>query len=94
MTPGPDDDAVLLWTEPLPTVSGAPDLERQAIFAARSTEASGGRVIFDAPEPVAAPGEVSDPTVAIDPDDDAAVAVWQGEAGAIEYSVRSPSRAP
>jgi hypothetical protein len=94
MTPGPDDDAVLLWTEPLPTVSGAPDLERQALFAARSTEASGGRVIFDAPEPVAAPGEVSDPTVAIDPDDDAAVAVWQGEAGAIEYSVRSPSGAP
>jgi hypothetical protein len=94
MTPGPDDDALLVWTEPMPTVSGAPDLQRQALFAARGTQGGSGRAVFDAPEPVAAPGPVSDPAVAIDPADDAAVAVWQGEAGAIEYSVRSPAGAP
>lgn len=90
MAPGPDDDAVLLWTEPSPSASGTPDAARQALFAARGTEAGASRAVFDEPEPVAAPGPVSDPTVAVDPDDDAAVAVWQGEAGAIEYSVRSP----
>jgi hypothetical protein len=90
MAPGPDDDAVLLWTEPAPSASGTPDPARQALFAARGTEAGASRAVFDEPESVAAPGPVSDPTVAIDPDDDAAVAVWQGEAGAIEYSVRSP----
>jgi hypothetical protein len=94
MAPGPDEDALLLWTEPAPSESGAPDLARQALLAARGIEAGSGRVAFDEPETISAPGPVVDPTVAMDPDDDAALAVWQGEAGAIEYSVRSPSAAP
>jgi hypothetical protein len=93
MAPGPDDDALLLWTEPVPSANGVPDMARQALFAARGTEA-GTSAIFDEPEPVAAPGAVSQPTVAIDPDDDTAIAVWQGEAGTIEYSVRGASADP
>jgi hypothetical protein len=91
LAPGPEDDALLLWTEPLPTRTGQPDMARQAIFAARGTEAGGGRAIFGEPERVAAPGPVSDATVALDPDSDRAVAAWQGEAGTIEYSIRATS---
>jgi hypothetical protein len=94
LAPGPDDDALLLWSEPAPSEGGAPDMARQALFAARGTEAISGRVVFDEPETISPPGPVLDPTVAVDPDDDAALAVWQGEAGAIEYSVRSPGAAP
>jgi hypothetical protein len=94
LAPGPDDDALLLWSEPVPSEGGAPDMARQALFAARGTEADSGRLVFDEPETISPPGPVLDPTVAVDPDDDAALAVWQGEAGAIEYSVRSPGAAP
>jgi hypothetical protein len=94
LAPGPDDDALLLWTEPLPTAGGQPDIARQAIFAARGTEISEGRASFTEPEPVAAPGPVSDATVALDPDSDNAVAAWQGEAATIEYSIRRAGAGP
>jgi hypothetical protein len=94
LAPGPDDDALLLWTEPLPTASGQPDMQRQAILAAHGTEVSEGRASFSEPEQVAAPGPVSDATVALDPDSDSAVAAWQGEAATIEYSIRRASAGP
>ncbi len=77
---GPDGDALVLWTEPLPTAAGPPDIERQAIFAARGFDDSAAHGMFDAPEQVAPPAPVSDATVALDPDSDRAMAVWQGEA--------------
>jgi hypothetical protein len=91
---GPDDDALVLWTEPLPTAAGAPDMERQAIFAARGTEGYPGRTFFGEGEQVAPPGPVSDATVALDPESDRAVAVWQGEAGTIEYSIGGRAPGP
>lgn len=91
---GPDDDALLLWTEPLPTAGGLPDMARQAIFAARGTDAGPGRASFDTPEPVAPPGPVNDASIALDPSSDRAVAAWQGEAGAIEYSIRGAGASP
>lgn len=91
---GPDDDALLLWTEPLPTAGGLPDMARQAIFAARGTDAGPGRASFDEPEQVAPPGPVNDATVALDPNSDRAVAAWQGEAATIEYSIRSAGAGP
>ncbi len=87
---GPDDDALLLWTEPLPTAGGRPDMERQAIFTARGTDTGPGRSRFGEPELLASPGPVSHATVAMDPASDRAVAAWQGEAGTITYSIRSP----
>lgn len=93
LAPGPQDDALVLWTEPLPTRTGQPDMARQALFAARGTESGGGHEIFDEPERVAAPGPVSDATVTLDPNSDGAVAAWQGEAAAIEYSIRGASGA-
>lgn len=94
LAPGPQDDALVLWTEPLPTRAGQPDPARQAIFAARGTEAGGGHETFDEPERVAAPGPVDDATVALDPNSDRAVAAWQGEAATVEYSIRSAGTAP
>jgi hypothetical protein len=91
---GPLGDVMLLWTEPLPTAAGPPDTARQAIFAARGFDDPQASSRFGASEQLAPPAAVSDPTVAIDPDSDRAVAVWRGEADAIEYSIRSVAVAP
>jgi len=93
-TAGPVGDAMLLWTEPLPTAAGSPDMARQAIFAARGFDNPQASSRFGAPEQLAPPASVSNPTVAIDPASDRAVAVWRGEADAIEYSIRSATVTP
>jgi hypothetical protein len=90
---GPADDALVLWTEPLPTAAGPPDMARQALFAAHGFDAYPPRTIFGEPEQVA-PAPVADATVALDPASDRAVAVWQGEAGAIDYAIRSSGKSP
>jgi hypothetical protein len=91
LAPGPDGEALLLWTEPAQTPSGLPDSAREAIFAARGTDDHPDRTRFGAPEEIAAPAENSYATVAFDPDSDRALAVWQGEGGQIAYSIRTPS---
>ncbi len=94
LAPGPDADALLLWSEPLPTAAGLPDMARQALYAARGTDASATQAAFDEPEQVAPPAPLSDATVAFDPGSDRAVAVWRGEAAAIEYSIRATTLEP
>jgi hypothetical protein len=89
LAPGPDDEALALWTEPQPTPTGL-DLGWQAIFAARGIDASPTRTIFAAAEQVAPPGPNSDATVAFDPDSDRAVVAWRTGAGAITYAIRAP----
>lgn len=89
LTAGPAADALVLWTEPTPSALGPPDMDSQAIFAARGFDAGQQRTVFDPPEQVAAPAPVHGLSAAFDPDSDRAVAVWQGEANAIEYSVRT-----
>jgi hypothetical protein len=91
---GPDGDAIVLWTEPSPTAAGPPDMARQAIFAARGFDVSGANGMFGGAEQVAPPAPVSDATVAIDPDSDRAIAVWRGEADALEYSLRAVETVP
>jgi hypothetical protein len=91
---GPEGDAIVLWTEPSPTAAGPPDMARQAIFAARGFDDYGAHGMFGAPEQVAPPAPVSDATVAIDPDSDRAIAVWRGEADAIEYALRAVETVP
>jgi hypothetical protein len=91
---GPVGDALVLWTEPLPTAAGPPDMARQAIFAARGFGPYLAHTSFGPPEQLAPPAPVSDPTVAFDPDSDRAVAVWRGEAAAVEYSIRAAATAP
>lgn len=89
LTAGPVGDALLLWTEPAPSALGAPNIDSQAIFAARGFDAGQERTVFGPSEQVAAPAPVQGLSAAFDPDSDSAVAVWQGEADAIEYSVRN-----
>lgn len=91
---GPADDALVLWSEPQPTAAGPPDMQRQALFAAQGFDASSQRTTFGEPEQLAPPAPVSDASVAFDPDSDRAVAVWQGEAGTIEYSIRTAGKSP
>jgi len=87
LTPGPDGDALIVWTEPQQAEGSPPDLERQAIFAARGISAYPGRTIFGQPEEVAPPGFNSDVSAALDPDSDRALAVWRGADTGIEYSI-------
>jgi hypothetical protein len=91
LAPGPHGEALALWTEPQRTPQGLANLSRQAIFAARGIDTYRGLTIFGEPEQVAASGPNSNPTVAIDPDSDRAVAAWRGAGGAIDYAIRASS---
>jgi hypothetical protein len=97
LAPGPDGEALALWTEPQRNSGGSPDVgggeepARQAIFAARGIDAFPARTIFGEPEELAPPGPNSGATVALDPDGGRAVAAWRGEGGEIDYSIRTPT---
>jgi hypothetical protein len=91
---GPAADALLLWTQPAPSAGAPPDLERQSIFAATGFDAGDQRTVFGAPQLVAAPAAVDDLSGAFDPASDRPVAVWQGQDGRIEYSVRGQAGTP
>ena len=88
LAPGPRGEAVALLSEPLLEAAGLPVPGRAALLAARGIDAAPGRTLFAAPELVAPPGPVSGAAVGIEPGTDRALAVWRGEAGAIEYSER------
>jgi hypothetical protein len=89
LAPGPDDEALALWTEPLQSAAGL-DLGSQAIFAARGFDAYPEQVKFAASEQIAPPGPNSEATVAFDPSSDRAVAAWRTGAGQLAYAIRAP----
>ena len=89
LAPGPNDEALALWTEPLQTAAGL-DLGSQAIFAARGFDAYPGHTAFAAGELIAPPGPNSEATVALDPDSDRAVAAWRTGTGQLAYAIRAP----
>lgn len=93
LVPGPDGDALVAWTQPRQTPAG-PDMRNQSIFTARGFDAYPKRTVFGAGEEVTSPGPNSNPTIALDPANDHALAVWQGEGGALQYAIRSPSKTP
>lgn len=80
LVPGPKGDALLLWSEPQ---SG------QALYAARGFDTFPDKTVFAAPEQVAPPGSNSQATVALDPANDRAVAVWRGPGGDLQYAIRA-----
>jgi hypothetical protein len=84
---GPRGDALVLWSEPAPTGPAGTSPERQALLAAHVFDISPGRSAFGEVEVIAPAGPLSDASVAFDPDSDRAIAVWRGQAGAIEYSL-------
>lgn len=92
LAPGPDGEAIAMWTEPQQSPQGLLDLDRQAIYAARGFNVYPGVTFFGSPEQVAPPAENSNVSVTFDPDSDRALALWQGEGGAIEYAIRDPSK--
>ena len=92
LEPGPDGEALALWSEAQPTAGGRLDARRQALFAARGIDAFPGQTIFGQPEQLAPPGPNEDATVAFDPASDRALALWRGEGGAVDYAIRASSR--
>ncbi len=91
LAPGPDGEAIALWSEPQPGAGGALDLGEQAIVAARGIDSYPDSAIFAQPVQVAPPGANGEATVAFDPASDGALALWRGAGGAIEYAVRAGS---
>jgi hypothetical protein len=88
---GPQNDYVAVL-EAAPRSASGFDTSQQAILAARSVPGGPGGVAFEAPTQLAAPGFNSAPSVAIDPDSDRAVVVWQTVVGgvpAVAYAVRT-----
>jgi hypothetical protein len=89
LEPGPNGEALALFSEPQPSLAGKPDTNRQALLVARGVDVAPDRTSFSEPQLVAPPGPVQGASIGIDPDTDDAVAAWEGEAGSIEYSVRA-----
>ncbi len=88
LVPGPDDEAVALWSEPRRSPVGELELSEQAIYAARGINLYRGRTSFGQPELIAPQGPNDQPTLAIDPNSDRAIAAWRGAGDAIEYAIR------
>jgi hypothetical protein len=93
LQPGPDGEAIALWTEPQRTADGRLDVHDQALLAARGIDAYPGMTIFGAPEAIAAAGPTEDATLAFDPASDRALALWRGEGGLVYYALRTASSA-
>ena len=88
---GPHDDYVAVL-ESAPRSAGGFDTSQQTILAARSVPGGPGGVDFETPTQLASAGFNSAPSVAIDPDTDRAVVVWQtlvAGVPAVAYAVRT-----
>jgi hypothetical protein len=82
---GPRNDALALWTAAPRHASGF-DATLTQIVAARFTGT------LEAPEAIASAGPNSEPSAAIDPASDRAIAVWRAGAG-VDYAIRGPGSA-
>jgi hypothetical protein len=91
LQPGPDGEAIALWSEPQRTPEGKLDPGNQALLAARGIDARPGITIFGQPEPIAPPGPNGSATLAFDPASDRALALWLGAGGYVNYAVRTPA---
>jgi hypothetical protein len=98
LVPGPDAEALVLWSAGPRLPSGAPNPRRQAILAARGHYAGRGEVAFEVPEPIAPPGPNGPPTAAFDPQTGSALAAWVTLAGGagpgrLAYALRAAGSA-
>jgi hypothetical protein len=96
LAPGPEREAIALWTSPAGGHSD-PRAARTQLWAARLFVVPHDRIAERNPEMVAAPGVLAAVSVAVDPRDDRALAAWLGPraGGRIEYAVsRAATSAP
>jgi hypothetical protein len=97
LVPGPDAEALALWSAGPRLPSGAPGRAGSgpwAILAARGHYAGRGEVAFEAPEPIAPAGPNGPPAAAFDPQTGQVLAAWvtlAGGAGAgrLAYALRA-----
>jgi hypothetical protein len=92
LQPGPDGEAIALWTEPRRSVDGQLDTGDQALLAARGVSAASGITVFAGPEQLAVAGANDDATLAFDPSSDRAIAVWRDRSVGLRYAVRTSSQ--
>jgi hypothetical protein len=76
LVPGPDAEAIALWTAAPRARNGALDPNRRTIAAAWGHYGGHGEARFAAPEAVSAPGPNGTPAAAFDPQNDMALAAW------------------
>jgi hypothetical protein len=98
LVPGPDAEALALWSAGPRLRSGAPNPRRQAILAALGHYAGRGEVAFEAPESIAPPGPNGPPAAAFDPQTARALAAWVRLArgagvGRLAYALRAAGSA-
>jgi hypothetical protein len=89
LAPGPANEAIALWTNApsKPATAGAP--AESELWAARTTIVPRDHVVAQPPELIAPTAPIVDPTVALDPANDDALAAWYepGSPASIDYSV-------
>jgi hypothetical protein len=98
LVPGPDAEALALWSAGPRLPSGGSNARRQAILAARGHYAGRGEVSFEAPEAIAPSGPNGPPSAAFDPQTGRALAAWVtlaggASAGRLAYALRAPGPA-
>jgi hypothetical protein len=91
LAPGPDGEALALWSEPQREAGGTLALGAQAIVAARGLDAYPDRTVFGAPEQLAGPGPNVEASVSFDPGSDGAIALWRGAGSVVDYAIRAAS---
>jgi hypothetical protein len=92
LAPGPDGEALALWSEAPRLSTGQLDRGHTSIMAARGAFANRDSVAFGRAEPVASAGLNGPATAAIDPATDRVVATWAvgGLQAGLDAAVRTP----
>jgi hypothetical protein len=90
LAPGPAGEAMALWTSA--PMGESPGAARTQLWAERTFVVPHDRLAHLPAQMLAAPGPVASPSIAVDPADDRALAVWRTLAPAprIEYAVNGP----
>ena len=91
LAPGPDGEALALWTAPQRAPDGRLDTAAQALVAARGIDASPATAIFGAGEQIAPAGPNGEASLAFDPASDRALALWRGAGDSVRYAIRASS---
>lgn len=92
LVPGPDAEALALWTTAPRSPNGAPNPRRRAILAAQGHYAGAGEVAFAAPEVLAPTGPNGAPAAAFDEQSGQALGAW-ARGNRITYALRAAGSA-
>jgi hypothetical protein len=89
LAPGPANEAIALWTSAPRRPPGAGTPAESELWSARTTIVPRDHVVVASPEVVASSAPIAEPTIAVDPANDEALAAWYegGSPASIDYAV-------